>query len=682
METIPGVGSARNKALSRLGIHTVGELLLHIPREYEDRREIVTVAKAPTLERAVISGTVVAHDYFGRKRILKVYVQDESGTAALLCFGRQFLSRTLVPGRRFLIAGEFSYRYGEIQTSQFEFEAATDQPRRFGRILPLYPLTEGITQIQMREYVKKAFKLHIAVVKELLPPSLREAATLLPRKDAIRILHAPDEMEDIQPARRSLAWEELFFGQLQLARAAHSRRRVHRPPVSVTLTLQHRLEKALPFSLTGDQRKVLDEINRELQASHPMARLLQGDVGSGKTLVALLAALATIEKEQQVAVMAPTELLARQHAENAARLLQPIGVRLALLSGKVGNRQRRPLEEALASGRIDLVFGTHALFSESVRFADLGLVIVDEQHRFGVRQREALLEKGEHPDLLLMTATPIPRTLAMTAFGDMDVSTIEELPPGRKPIKTHLARIGNEEKVYAFVERELGKGNRAYFVYPRIEGAEAENGELKDVTTMLESLRSRFPAVRAEMIHSRVPEEEKAGIMGAFAEGRLEILVATSVVEVGVDVPEATTMVIEHAERFGLAALHQLRGRVGRSERQSYCFLVYAEPLTEVGKERLRTMHTTNDGFRIAEEDLRLRGPGELEGIRQSGYLKMQIADFSRDLELLFETRDAAVALIQEDPGLLAPGHRALRTAIAIESAAESDKNEDPEEPR
>jgi ATP-dependent DNA helicase RecG len=679
--SISGVGESRAQALRRLGITTVGELMLHLPREYEDRRQVVPVSQAAGGERAVIRAAVVAQDYFGRRRTLKVYVRDDSGVAALLCFGREFLKTTLTPGREFFIAGEFSYRYGEIQASQFEFEPVSSTPKRFGRILPVYPLTEGVTQLQMRQYVAGALRNHLGVVKEVIPPSLAEKARLLPRKVALESVHRPGELSDAETARRSLAWEELFISQLQLARQVHGRQRVTRELPPVSLALQQRLLKALPFSLTGDQERVLSEITEDLRSPHPMARLLQGDVGSGKTLVALLTAMVAVERNQQVAIMVPTELLARQHAANAAKLLNPLGLRLALLSGKVGSQARKPLEEALASGEVDVVFGTHALFSERVSFRNLGFVIVDEQHRFGVKQRAALLAKGEHPDLLLMTATPIPRTLALTAFGDMEVSTIREMPPGRKPVKTHLARHGNEEKVYRFVEGELAKAHRAYFVYPRIEAGEsggsdvgAESGgpgELRDVTTMTEALRRRFPGLSVEMIHSRLDEESKATIMDRFASGAVRLLVATSVVEVGVDVPEATAMVIEHAERFGLAALHQLRGRVGRSERQSYCFLVYSEPLTEQGKERLRTMHTTNDGFRIAEEDLRLRGPGEFEGVRQSGYLRLQVADLARDLELMLQAREAAVALVREDPGLLGQGHRALRTAIAMEEVEE-----------
>jgi ATP-dependent DNA helicase RecG len=414
-----------------------------------------------------------------------------------------------------------------------------------------------------------------------------------------------------------------------------------------------------------------------------MARLLQGDVGSGKTLVSFLAALRAVEKGGQGAIMAPTELLARQHAENAARLLEPLGIRPAFLTGNLKAKGRSVLLKALAAGEIDLVIGTHALFSGDVLYRDLALVVVDEQHRFGVTQRQAIMAKGDRPHLLMMSATPIPRTLAFTVFGDLDVSVIRDMPPGRKPVKTHLAREANEDRVYDFVRKELAAGRQAYFVYPLIEAGEEGAGPsgLKNAQSMAERLgRQVFPQYPAALIHSRLEEEEKRKTMEAFRAGEIRILAATSVVEVGVDVPNATCMVIEHAERFGLSALHQLRGRVGRGEHQSYCFLVYSEPegeadpgslpgggLSEEGKKRLKVMLESSDGFVIAEEDLKLRGPGQIAGIEQSGYLSLGIADPLRDIAALEQARADAFAMLEEDPGLLQPEH--LRVAQVLDRA-------------
>jgi ATP-dependent DNA helicase RecG len=403
-----------------------------------------------------------------------------------------------------------------------------------------------------------------------------------------------------------------------------------------------------------------------------MARLLQGDVGSGKTLVSFLAALKAVDSGGQAAIMAPTELLARQHAENAARLLEPLGLRLSFLTGNIKAAGRKELLKNLAAGEIDLVLGTHALFSEDVVYRDLRLVVVDEQHRFGVTQRGLIMAKGNMPDLLMMSATPIPRSLALTIFGDLDISTIRDLPPGRKPVKTHLARESNEGKVYDFVRKELAAGRQAYFVYPLIEASEPGTGQqgslwadLKDAESMAGRLAAEvFPEFSTALVHSRIDEEEKRRIMDSFRRGDTRILTATSVVEVGVDVPNATCMVIEHAERFGLSALHQLRGRVGRGKDQSYCFLVYSDKLTEDGKKRLMVMLEHQDGFVIAEEDLKLRGPGQIAGIEQSGYLSLGLADPVRDAEILARARTGAFAILEADPGLLLPEHRRIAEVL------------------
>ena len=425
-------------------------------------------------------------------------------------------------------------------------------------------------------------------------------------------------------------------------------------------TFFDKIIKSLPVKLTADQITSVEEIKNDLGTG--MHRLLQGDVGSGKTLVALLAASLVVEKGWQTALMAPTELLARQHAAGAAEMLSPFGINVAYISGGITTPQKRNLLNALTEGEINIIVGTHALFSESMVYKNLRLIIIDEQQRFGVDQRAKLIEKSKNPDLLLMTATPIPRTLALTAFGDLETTTIRTMPEGRKPVITHLARQGNEEKVYTFVEKELKAGHQAYFVYPLLE--ESKSLDIKAAETMAEHLSQRYPDFTCGLVHGRLKEEEKNRIMKAFKANEIQILAATSVVEVGVDIANASCMVIEHAERFGLSALHQLRGRVGRSKLQSYAFLVYSNKLSDDGKARLKIMKETTDGFKIAEEDLKIRGPGELMGAKQSGYIPFKLADIVTDAALVMETRETVKLILKADPGLLKPEHVILREVL------------------
>ncbi|MCL2809824.1 MAG: ATP-dependent DNA helicase RecG, partial [Treponema sp.] len=459
----------------------------------------------------------------------------------------------------------------------------------------------------------------------------------------------------------TLIYEELFYLEVLILRRAIERKKYKNKILQNELhsnvlmdksfsPLQQHLLERLPFSLTQGQLDAITDINQDICANIPMARLLQGDVGSGKTLVSFMAALRTIEGAGQAAIMAPTELLARQHAENAALVLEPLGIRIAFLTGNVKAAGRKELLKNLANGMINIIIGTHALFSKDVEYKNLKLVVIDEQHRFGVTQRSLIMTKGHSPDLLMMSATPIPRTLALTIFGDMDVSVIKDKPPGRKPIITHLAKESNEKKVYDYIRKELEKGRQAYFVYPLI----ADGDEIKDAVSMMDRLSKKiFPGFKIALIHSKIPEEEKKQTMDSFRKGEIKILTATSVVEVGVDVPNATCMVIEHAERFGLSALHQLRGRVGRGQEQSYCFLVYSDEYTEDAKTRLLVMLENTDGFVIAEEDLKIRGPGLITGIEQSGYLSLGIANPVRDFEELKKARDDVLSILENDPDVL-----------------------------
>ena len=669
--SIHGVGPALAERLARLGVKTLRDLLLYLPRGYEDRTAVVPLAQASRLEKAsvVVSVVGVADIGWGRSRTLKALVSDESGEASLLCFGRAFLRRVLVPGRKFFVWGSFRTRRGELQCSDFELEPWSENPAGFGRILPLYPLTEGLTQATLRKLMSRALADLAPSIEPGLPQWLVLARRLPVPGEALRGVHFPRTRTEADDCRAALAYEELFYFEIAVLR----RRRAlaaTRPRVRVPQTrLRDALIQRLPFTLTDDQVRVVSEIEADLWSGVPMARLLQGDVGCGKTLVALLSIMLVVGCGEQAAFLAPTELLARQHAENAARLLEPLGVRIAFLSGSVTGDPRSLLLEALEAGEVDLLFGTHALFSEEVTFKDLGLVIVDEQHRFGVLQRQALLKKGTSPDLLLMTATPIPRTLALTAFGDLDVSSIRTMPAGRRPVITHLAREGNEEKVYRRVREEISLGRQAYFVYPLIE--ESESLDVKDAESAFRILQYQvYPGIPMALIHSRVAEEEKESAMARFAAGNVKILVATSVVEVGVDVANASCMVVEHAERFGLSTLHQLRGRVGRGSDQSYAFLVYGKKLTPEGVERLKIMMETTDGFTIAERDMRLRGPGELLGVRQSGFLNFRVADLLLHGTLLFQARDDAKRLLAEDPGFLQPTNMVVARVLALSAAS------------
>jgi ATP-dependent DNA helicase RecG len=679
---IKGAGPETVKLLARAGIAAAADLLCRYPRDWEDRSHPAPLADYAKHPQVCTIVTVTGHEWigFGRMRTLKVRVADGSASAVLLCWNRPFMEKQLKTGQQYGLWGRFQYKYGEIQSSSFEISPPSEG--ELG-ILPVYPLSAGLSQGLLRRLVSRALDNYLPLIDEELPREIIEGEKLLPRTEAIRAIHFPATMEELDRAKRTLIFGELFYLEILVGRRALERRKLRRGAApqgkaaagessGLLSPLQQRLLERLPFKLTAGQKEALGEINRDMAGPVPMARLLQGDVGSGKTLVSFLAALAAVDGlgetlPGQAAILAPTELLARQHAENAAKLLEPLGLRLSFLTGNIKAAGRKELLKALAGGEVDLVLGTHALFSGDVEYRNLRLVVVDEQHRFGVIQRSLIMAKGDHPDLLMMSATPIPRTLALTVFGDLDVSVIRDLPPGRKPVKTHLAKQSNEGKVYSFVEKELAAGRQAYFVYPLIEAADAESraADLKDAQSMASRLAEEvFPGYSAALVHSRIEEEEKRDIMERFRRGEIQVLAATSVVEVGVDVPNASCMVVEHAERFGLSALHQLRGRVGRGEEQSYCFLVYSDELTEDGKTRLKVMLEHSDGFVIAEEDLKLRGPGQIAGLEQSGYLSLGLADPVRDAAILERARQGAFAILDRDPGLLSPENRLIADVL------------------
>ena len=667
-----GAGKTTIEQLNRLGIATVGDLLRFWPRAWEDRSRYNTLSEWNAFHKLNVPVTIMDQQWFGygRMKTLKLVISDSEGVRGeLACFNRPFLEKAFPEGTKALVYGSFSVKYGAIQSSSFDIEKYDTAERR---ILPVYPLTQGLTQTKLRKLIEQALNSYARGIDSELPADVLNKYGYPDKRAVLFAMHRPASLEEAEAARTALIFEEFFLYEAAVGMRALERRGVlPRTPVRDDASagtaqsagalqyayspLQKELLSRLPFTLTGDQQAVTAEINADIDGTAPAARLIQGDVGSGKTLVAFLACVKVIEGGGQAALMAPTELLARQHADTAAKLLEPLGIRLAFLTGNLKAAGRSQLLQQLAAGNIDLIIGTHALFSAQTLYKNLRMVVIDEQHRFGVLQRSAIIQKGidsgkKVPHFLMMSATPIPRTLALSMFGDLDISVIKTMPPGRKPVITYVASESKAEKVYYFIGQDILAGKQAYFVYPIIEDSDTFN--LKSAEDMFAELTRDFPHHRLALIHSKVPEEEARTIMQEFRSGAIHILVATSVIEVGVDVPNATCMVIEHADRFGLSALHQLRGRIGRGSDQSYCFLLYGKNITETGMARLKVMANTTDGFVIAEEDLKLRGPGDIGGVEQSGYCGFELADPIRDFALLEKARIAAFEMLAAQRGL------------------------------
>ena len=667
-----GAGKTTIEQLNRLGIATVGDLLRFWPRAWEDRSRYNTLSEWNAFHKLNVPVTIMDQQWFGygRMKTLKLVISDSEGVRGeLACFNRPFLEKAFPEGTKALVYGSFSVKYGAIQSSSFDIEKYDTAERR---ILPVYPLTQGLTQTKLRKLIEQALNSYARGIDSELPADVLNKYGYPDKRAVLFAMHRPASLEEAEAASTALIFEEFFLYEAAVGMRALERRGVlPRTPVRDDASegtaqsagalqyayspLQKELLSRLPFTLTGDQQAVTAEINADIDGTAPAARLIQGDVGSGKTLVAFLACVKVIEGGGQAALMAPTELLARQHADTAAKLLEPLGIRLAFLTGNLKAAGRSQLLQQLAAGNIDLIIGTHALFSAQTLYKNLRMVVIDEQHRFGVLQRSAIIQKGidsgkKAPHFLMMSATPIPRTLALSMFGDLDISVIKTMPPGRKPVITYVASESKAEKVYYFIGQDILAGKQAYFVYPIIEDSDTFN--LKSAEDMFAELTRDFPHHRLALIHSKVPEEEARTIMQEFRSGAIHILVATSVIEVGVDVPNATCMVIEHADRFGLSALHQLRGRIGRGSDQSYCFLLYGKNITETGMARLKVMASTTDGFVIAEEDLKLRGPGDIGGVEQSGYCGFELADPIRDFALLEKARIAAFEMLAAQRGL------------------------------
>lgn len=676
---LTGVGRKTLADYSNIGVSTFCDLISMMPRGYEDRSQRACIGETPDgcWVNTVVRVEGVGAFGKGRKDV-KITVRDQfSGHRAfLLGFNRTYLSKTVFPSAFYHLYANVG-KYGTaLQATQFElspmresevFNEAAVSIALDGGILPVYGLSGSLTQKAIRRDVKSVLAMYADRIEDELPRSMIEKYGLMPLGQAFREIHFPSNEGNLVAARRALAFREVFYLQLE-AKRRPSCEDVRIPIPAVMGGAETHFISSLPFSLTDDQCKVLEEIREDMAGEEPMNRLLQGDVGSGKTLVAWVSALHVASQGHQVAFMAPTELLARQHAQVAYSLFKETGLRVAFLDGEVHGRPREALLKELASGGIDLLIGTHALFSKDVVFRDLRYVVIDEQHRFGVEQREALLSKGTNPDVLLMTATPIPRTLALTVFGNLDVSTIRTMPKGRLPIVTYLVDESRRDGMYKAVGVEMQRGHQVYFVYPRID--DEGNSDLRDVQSMYDFLsRVKYPSFNGALIHSRLPEDEKVSILDGFARGELDYLVSTSVVEVGIDVPNATCMVVEHSELFGLSALHQLRGRVGRSSLQSWCFLAYEPGISDDGKKRLAVLKRTNDGFEIAEEDLRIRGPGELSGLRQSGFMHLRYANLETDVSMMAAARDEVSLLLSQDPGLLGIENSVIRRVLGLGSA-------------
>ncbi|MGH2405498.1 MAG: ATP-dependent DNA helicase RecG [bacterium] len=674
VQYVRGVGPARAALLGRLGIETIRDLLLHLPRRHEDRRHPTPLAHLREgVEHASIVRVERVHLVRTRRGapLVRAGVADATGVAHALWFNQPYLAQTLSRGQQISLYGRVQRAGRGLQFLSPEIEVldADEEPWLIGRLVPIYPTTEGLPQRTLRGIIRDALDAHAAAMPDVLPEALGRRLRLPALAQALWAAHFPEAEGDQIAGRRRLAFEELLvlqIGILQQRRAAQAAPRgaAYGPPGG----LLERFLDSLPFPLTGAQRRVMAEITADLRRPVPMNRLLHGDVGSGKTIVAAGALVACVDGGYQGALMAPTEILAGQHQMTLQPVLGPLGIEVHLLAGSTEASARDAALVALRRGGAAVVVGTHALLEERVIFDRLGLVVVDEQHRFGVVQRARLRSKGRAPDVLVMTATPIPRTLALTVYGDLDVSVLDEMPPGRHPPATYVRSSGSRSKVYAYVRDRVKAGAQAYIVCPLIE--ESETLQVRSALDLAAELSAGpLDGLRVGVMHGRLPGPEKAERMEAFRAGRIDVLVATTVIEVGIDVPAATLMVVEDADRYGLAQLHQLRGRIGRGAARSQCILI-ADATTLEGRRRLDVMAATHDGFRIAQEDLALRGPGEILGVRQHGLAGLRIANLVTDLPLLEEARDAARTLLADDPELADPGLARLADAVQAHLAA------------
>jgi ATP-dependent DNA helicase RecG len=668
---LKGVGPHRAELLRKLQVVTAGDLLYHVPHRYEDATTVAPIASLEPGMDATIIGTVVSKGVLPTRKGLRIFqavLRDASGMIEVSWPGQPFLDRSINKQDVLLVSGTVRFFHGrQVQPREFINLGAESHGTAGGRVLAVYPATEGLSVKVIRSLIETHLDALLPKVREYLPPLALSGAGVPTLADALRMVHRPASLAEALAGRSRLAYEELLFVQL-LHRRAHAMARAERGGIQYQnkRELTTALKNGLPFALTGAQTRVIREIVADMCGPERMHRLVHGDVGSGKTIVALFAAMLAMENGYQAALMAPTELLAEQHTRTATALLSPLGIDPVLITGGLSAAARRSAAAVVAEPTPRLVIGTHALVQDESRFGRLGLAIIDEQHRFGVEQREALGGKGDRPDVLLLSATPIPRSLALTFYGDLDVSALDERPPGRQPVMTALRPETARERVMQFLNSELDKGRQGYIVYPVIE--ESETSDLKSATAMHAALAAGpLAGRRVALLHGRVPGAERDATMRAFRDGSIDVLVATTVIEVGIDVPNATVMLIEHPERFGLSQLHQLRGRVGRGGDASYCILL--GDISPDAAERLSVFVETEDGFEIAKADLRMRGMGDLFGAQQSGMATFRVADPVRDEALNVRAREAADQMLADDPGLDQPKNEAIRRVMGTRYA-------------
>jgi len=661
---LKGIGEQRERKLQKLGISTIEDLLTHYPREYKDRSEIVKIADLPMDELSTFLAQVKEegqNSRHGRLVYTRMKVYDETGSVGVLWYNQPYMKNSLKIGEWYLFSGKLQKKYGRKEILSPEVERIGENFAG-GRILPVYPASEGISQKMLRNLMEEALSQMSGGMREELPLWLRKEYKLAERNFAIENIHFPKTEQGFYDARRRLVFEELFVLQTALFQLKNT---LEDSGEGIMLKKKKALQEAealLPFALTNAQKRVLKEMEKDMTSGKIMNRLVQGDVGSGKTAVAMVAAYWAIQNGYQAAIMAPTEVLANQHFESFKTIFEPAGIKVVLLTGSLKAKEKREALEQVKSGEAQMIVGTHAVIQKGVEYHKLGLAITDEQHRFGVRQRSTLADKGENVHTLVMTATPIPRTLALILYGDLDISIIDELPPGRQKIDTSAVDSRYHQRIYTFIQKHVKEGRQAYVICPMIE--ENEKLEVQNVLDYTEELTKELPECRVACVHGKMKAKEKQEIMDGFAAGKIDVLVSTTVIEVGINVPNATIMLIENAERFGLAQLHQLRGRVGRGSEKSYCILV-SDTKTKVAKERMKTMTESEDGFVISEKDLKLRGPGEFFGIRQHGLPELKIADLYKDMAILKEAQSAAAELLKKDRFLEAEEHQLLKEHIS-----------------